>query len=631
MTCNFFQGILRRSEKSKKTHSVSFQVNETEVIGFGGEEYSSDDEVYPPFKEDSSLDVENDEEDKEFRKITQTNTDFNSVPANLWNDAPVITPVAPMKTYSNLKLGTPQKDADGRRQTLQVTVEPFKNSVTVNGGGLANDRKVHLNKILLEATNGCEQKTEEFAAKSNVILSETPVICDINANSIKDTVNVTNVNVNETINENVYLNGNSSVSGDGDEKMIKITNVLVNGSKAEESLKENNVAENMKNAKNKLEPLFKLGTYENGAKRLSIYQSSPKEEKTPVKESNPVASLPLITSKELEIEIDHPGSREMVGEPDGKADSDDSGDPLVTEDCKAEDPVYVNPQRSFLHGLLKEKPKPASKPVTLQNGSAKKPKEAEHRREGSDVSAGVISQNSVPSTPKMQICNGTGSTKRQAPKPPSPMIAPLTPVVQTPTGTLTKSEMPMMNGNSEPAVKRRLNLEPISRNSLSMCLMHDISKSNTLSGKGMWNVMGKLEAEYQNSITSSICPIESTPTNESVDGMRSPIKCSRSLSCDSIVSPSIAMSEKTRKYSGATIKVKSTIRKFLRFNSRDDDKAENEVQIPSVPRRRIEIIHPLDLNTSSIEILGPASAEDTTKVSCHEQTRRGNWGIVNLS
>lgn len=99
-----------------------------------------------------------------------------------------------------------------------------------------------------------------------------------------------------------------------------------------------------------------------------------------------------------------------------------------------------------------------------------------------------------------------------------------------------------------------------------------------------------------------------SPETESV-GSRSATKCSRSLSCDSIVTPNgaITFSEKSRKYSGATIKVKSTIRKFLRFN-RDDDKAD-EPQIPSVPRRRIEIIHPLDLNKSSIEILRPASAE----------------------
>lgn len=114
-------------------------------------------------------------------------------------------------------------------------------------------------------------------------------------------------------------------------------------------------------------------------------------------------------------------------------------------------------------------------------------------------------------------------------------------------------------------------------------------------------------------------PNENSPENGTV---RIATKCTRSLSCDSIASsPSITLSEKSRKYSGATIKVKSTIRKFLRFNNKDDEKSENEVQVMSIPRRRIEIIHPLDLNKSSIEILPPAGAEEAQKTE-HESEPR---------
>lgn len=403
---------MRRKEKSPrekcKPQTVSFHTNETEIIGFGGEEYSSDDDYDPPYREENTTQdtEENEEEDKEFRKLTQTNTDFNSIPANLRNDKVASAPTnGATKTYSNLKLGTPLTDANGRRQTLQVSVEPYKNSVTVNGAGLTNEGKTHSKKILVEASkpNGCEKTEKNGAdednrvAKNNVVLSEKPVICDIEANvSERDSVNVTSVNVNETRNEeNIY----SQVHEEEDEPPSSVTNVVVNASKnakVEEKTPNKEVVENMKNAKIKLEPLFKLGTYDMGSpKRLSIYQSTPqeaqidnKEEKRrsmTFKDCNPIAGLPLITSKELEIEIDRPGSREMVGEPDGKADSDDSADPLLNhvyeEVCvETDSSVFANPQRSFLHGFLKEKPKPASKPVTLQNGAPKKapatPKEA---------------------------------------------------------------------------------------------------------------------------------------------------------------------------------------------------------------------------------------------------------------
>ncbi|XP_065216015.1 uncharacterized protein LOC135842467 isoform X2 [Planococcus citri] len=699
---NFPQhSILRRSEKcaeeKRKCQSVSFHADETEIIGFGGEECSSDDEFYPSYNDEPVIETDNEEEDKEFRKLTQTNTDFNSVPANLRNNGPANkTTSSPPKTYSYLKLGAPQTDADGRRQTLQVSVEPFKNSVTVNGscsssngdaasGTLSNNdcSKVHLNKILLEASsNGKsdEEKTEPIETakrngdcdlKNDVVLSKQSVVCDINANSInndKCTVNnVTNVNVNETINEqNIYTKMTTTTAaaaavatkeqnGDCAEKYIRI-NVPKPPeqqieSKLFDEISPKDVAENMKNAKCKLEPLFKLNAYENTSptKRLSIYQSTIQEDRTDggeekkklsFKESNPIAGLPLITSKDLEIEIDRPGSREMVGEPDGKADSDDSGDPPVSveylEESKPSSPdsdsVYANPQRSFLHGFAKDKPIPASKPACLQNG-VKKDLVAPATpivvsKEIRECAVSVCG--SVPSTPKMHAansCNGTGSTKRQAPKPPSPKITPQTPIlcaqrpfsqIITPISSVIsfsekKCDAPSTNEVPSVGIKRRLNLDShlLNRNSLNLNVIlgqNGTYKSNTLSN-GSTSPVASINGDCQ--------PIENGLVENGTP--RSPSKCTRSLSCDSIVSsPSISLSEKTRKYSGATIKVKSTIRKFLRFNNKDDEKSENETPAVSVPRRRIEIIHPLDLNKSSIEILPPAGAAEDTQKTDHE-------------
>lgn len=111
-------------------------------------------------------------------------------------------------------------------------------------------------------------------------------------------------------------------------------------------------------------------------------ESPPDKEKRPCsmsKDCPPITLPPLIVCKPLDIEFDTPGSREMVGEPDGKADSDDSGDPLPSmahaaapalQTPKAATPaiidssIYVNPQRSFLHDLSDGKPKQTPKPVT---------------------------------------------------------------------------------------------------------------------------------------------------------------------------------------------------------------------------------------------------------------------------
>lgn len=118
----------------------------------------------------------------------------------------------------------------------------------------------------------------------------------------------------------------------------------------------------------------------------ALENESPEKEKRPCsmsKDCNPITLPPLLVCKPLDIEFDTPGSREMVGEPDGKADSDDSGDPVLSmahvaaptltstlQTPKAATPVidssiYVNPQRSFLHDFSDGKPKQNTKPVTV--------------------------------------------------------------------------------------------------------------------------------------------------------------------------------------------------------------------------------------------------------------------------
>ncbi|KAK5649960.1 hypothetical protein RI129_000989 [Pyrocoelia pectoralis] len=110
--------------QTKSKHVVSFTNEISKVIGYGGEDWSEIEEEQVEDTEDETdshdTDEEFDETEKELRKITKRNTDFNTVNANLLNDN-----AETKKSYTHLKLGKPQIDAEGRKHTLMVSVTPF--------------------------------------------------------------------------------------------------------------------------------------------------------------------------------------------------------------------------------------------------------------------------------------------------------------------------------------------------------------------------------------------------------------------------------------------------------------------------------------------------------------------------
>ncbi|XP_059053002.1 uncharacterized protein LOC131847434 isoform X2 [Achroia grisella] len=110
--------ILKIHPKKKGKRNVRFPEEVCSVIGFGGDdwsdgeefeisEYNQDDDVFPDT-----------EEERELLKITKSNTDFNTVKANLLGES-----VA--KSYTSLLLGKMQTDSDGKKKTLLVSVTPF--------------------------------------------------------------------------------------------------------------------------------------------------------------------------------------------------------------------------------------------------------------------------------------------------------------------------------------------------------------------------------------------------------------------------------------------------------------------------------------------------------------------------
>lgn len=170
------------------------------MIGFGGDEfYSSDGEDSCEPEENvaaSDEDVVDGEEDRALQKLTRTNTDFNTVAANLSGTGNGET----KRTYSQLLLGKPVTDAEGRRKTLQVSVTPFggleesdASPFVVrqkgNFGKLSNEQE-DKNKII---TQSCMAKYSEVPSEKTGEIVLRSVVKSVEAKVEKTTsANVTN-------------------------------------------------------------------------------------------------------------------------------------------------------------------------------------------------------------------------------------------------------------------------------------------------------------------------------------------------------------------------------------------------------------------------------------------------------
>lgn len=281
-----FQSILKGwdRDRKKKRKSVSFPMEECEVIGYGGEELSSDDDFncdeLPSSREESGEEPDG-EDDRALNKLTKNNTDFNSVLGNLSGGK------SPVQT---LLLGA-QRQRD--TPSVQVTVQPFNNN-------LANSRKIHLNK-LLEDTNRsltmvpCEKKDEpphKEIETRKVNITRGSIITK-NHESAKNKLYMQNI-----------LNGKNDKRNSYNliQEKVYITTSLC--AKSEVREKDENI------------------DYMNGQNKNRV-----------ILNCSGASLLGLDKSKDKVLE-----SRELAGEPDGKADSDE-----------AEIPVTPPPRISFLH------------------------------------------------------------------------------------------------------------------------------------------------------------------------------------------------------------------------------------------------------------------------------------------
>ncbi|XP_017041117.1 serine-rich adhesin for platelets [Drosophila ficusphila] len=125
-------GSSSSSSAGKSTNSkggkVCFPKQLHEVIGYGGEwsEDDDDDDDHDFMNlgnehDDMAITETDDEETVELKRITRANTDFNMNNGNLLGDAEENI----KKSFAALKLGAPQVDKEGKKQTLTINVMPF--------------------------------------------------------------------------------------------------------------------------------------------------------------------------------------------------------------------------------------------------------------------------------------------------------------------------------------------------------------------------------------------------------------------------------------------------------------------------------------------------------------------------
>ncbi|XP_064549363.1 uncharacterized protein LOC135435976 [Drosophila montana] len=117
-----------KSSSSSKSGKVCFPKQLHEIIGYGGEwsEDDDDDDDHDFMNlgnehDDMAITETDDEEAVELKRITRANTDFNMNNGNLLGDAQDNI----KKSFAALKLGAPQVDKEGKKQTLTINVMPF--------------------------------------------------------------------------------------------------------------------------------------------------------------------------------------------------------------------------------------------------------------------------------------------------------------------------------------------------------------------------------------------------------------------------------------------------------------------------------------------------------------------------
>ncbi|XP_046977142.1 uncharacterized protein LOC124543116 isoform X2 [Vanessa cardui] len=436
--------ILKIHPKKKGKRNVRFPEEVSSVIGYGGDDWSDGEEFEVSEDNDEDDTFPDTEEERELHRITKSNTDFNTVKANLLGDS-----VA--KTYTSLLLGKVQTDSDGKKKTLMVSVTPFGQE------NKSPNVKTHTRKpAVLNLADQAEESSNGY--KTNIILSsymkESETIITTEGTKSSEGILCTEKSLLEEISETLHQNRigghdlnliqtecskpsivegkiKQSMQDDCEKKEMTETkkNSIVRKSpldKKQERPKVNLSRSEFKFCKINIENSSvdsAVGTLNSTANnsltsddesfsgrtdsdnddsghfseshkieetvKIKVYNEDKNIKMSPMDQlrkvdgqassgystfQSPIIDMPSIIPKQTEAVFSAEASRELAGEPDGRADPDDASEAPALPNSPM---PTMDPRPSFLHGMITdimpgkpvppEKPKLPVKPVIKQS------------------------------------------------------------------------------------------------------------------------------------------------------------------------------------------------------------------------------------------------------------------------
>ncbi|EDW15009.1 serine-rich adhesin for platelets isoform X1 [Drosophila mojavensis] len=177
-----------KSSSSSKSSKVCFPKQLHEIIGYGGEwsEDDDDDDDHDFMNlgnehDDMAITETDDEEAIELKRITRANTDFNMNNGNLLGDAQDNI----KKSFAALKLGAPQVDKEGKKQTLTINVMPFGQPLKSAGAKAAPSKSTEMSKATTTTASTATTCSSTVTAKPVTAATSTTIKSTITSTANK--------------------------------------------------------------------------------------------------------------------------------------------------------------------------------------------------------------------------------------------------------------------------------------------------------------------------------------------------------------------------------------------------------------------------------------------------------------
>ncbi|CAG9766661.1 unnamed protein product [Ceutorhynchus assimilis] len=343
-------GIIRDPKKRKPKLNVEFTKELAQFIGYGGEDWLSDEETdeEPTYDEsdqsinDDDLLTDSDEDDqiKEIRRLTKKNTNFNTVSLGEM--------IEEKKSYAHLLLGKPLVNNEGKK--LVVSVTPFGEDNTPR----KYSTKTYTSTLV---TNGKEVKIEDKSNEEKSLLDEISETLEKSNNSILGRRKTPLREIESNNKENIIIQKEETIKTERKTTLSR-TPALKSRDLEKPAIYQTSTARiEILNNKTTNNAITKENTIDTITKGLS---------KRDQKLFTDIVSSSNFIKNEKKFSI--PQSREQAGKPDGREDPEET--PAELPALPLTPPPALENQTSFLHPATNnppvlEKPKIPSKPSTV--------------------------------------------------------------------------------------------------------------------------------------------------------------------------------------------------------------------------------------------------------------------------